>query len=267
MVRNVPMSFGVTALYLFLLSGAAYAAHPLITDDTGVQGKGRVQIEVNGAYGTDKETVAGGVAEKVTATAAAVTLSYGATDALDLVLGVPYVAAKVTDDGTTVYDESGMSDVSFDAKWRFFEKDGLSFALKPGLSLPTGDEQKGLGAGKTGYRLFLIGTVQSEPWAFHGNIGFIRNEFDPQGGAVDEEKNLWHASLATEYTAAKGLRVVGNVGIEKNPEKGATDDLAFALLGAVYALSEGVDIDGGIKVGLTDPETDTTLLAGVTFRF
>jgi hypothetical protein len=27
-------------------------------------------------------------------------------------------------------------------KWRFFEKDGLSFALKPGIAFPTGNEKK-----------------------------------------------------------------------------------------------------------------------------
>lgn len=30
-------------------AGAAFAAHPLITDDTGTQGKGKFQLEVNGA--------------------------------------------------------------------------------------------------------------------------------------------------------------------------------------------------------------------------
>jgi hypothetical protein len=34
-------------------------------------------------------------------------------------------------------------------KWRFYEKDGLSFAIKPGIILPTGEEDKGLGDGSS----------------------------------------------------------------------------------------------------------------------
>ena len=39
---------------LFLkLSGSAFAAHPLISDDPGVQAKGRFQLECNSEYGID----------------------------------------------------------------------------------------------------------------------------------------------------------------------------------------------------------------------
>lgn len=31
-----------------MAAGAVFAAHPLITDDTGTQGRGKFQIEVNG---------------------------------------------------------------------------------------------------------------------------------------------------------------------------------------------------------------------------
>jgi hypothetical protein len=43
---------------IFLLfHTVAWGAHPLITDDAGTQGKGKFQIEVNGQYDSDKETV------------------------------------------------------------------------------------------------------------------------------------------------------------------------------------------------------------------
>lgn len=254
----------VAILHLAIFCSLGFAAHPLITDDTGVQGKGKFQIEVNGETGTDKQTIAGAT-EKTSASQAATTITYGATDHLDIVVTAPYQWIRVKQDGTTVSSESGMADVTIEAKWRFFDKDGLSFALKPGISLPTGDEQKGLGSGKSAYSLFCIATKEAEPWAFHGNIGIIRNENDPQW--VDEEKNLWHASVAAEFAATKSLRIVGNVGMEKNPEKGASDNPAFGILGVIYSLTPDFEIDAGVKQGLTDPEMDTTLLAGVTFRF
>ena len=39
-----------------------------------------------------------------------------------------------------------------------FDKEGLSFDLKPGITLPTGDENKGLGNGRASYSLNLITT-------------------------------------------------------------------------------------------------------------
>jgi len=42
-------------LALLLFAGPSWAAHPLITDDTGTQGKGNFQLEFNGQYDRDKE--------------------------------------------------------------------------------------------------------------------------------------------------------------------------------------------------------------------
>ena len=253
---------GTLVLYAVLfVPVAAWAAHPLITDDAGTQGKGKFQLEVNGQYDSDKETV-GGVSVKSTGGQAGSTLSYGVIDNADLVLNVPYVWGKVKEDGVSTYDEKGLSDVSFEVKWRFFEKDGLSVALKPGISFPTGNDEKGLGTGKTGYHMFLIGSKEAAPWAFHANLGYIRNE-----NKADEQKNLWHASLATTYEVAKDLKLVGNIGIERNADKAADNDPAFLIVGAIYSLAENFDIDAGVKYGLSSSETDLSLMAGMAFRF
>lgn len=239
----------------------SWAAHPLITDDAGTQGKGKFQLEVNGQYDSDKETV-GGVSVKSTGGQVGSTLSYGIIENADLVLNVPYVWGKVTEGGVSTYNEKGFSDVSFEVKWRFFEKDGMSFALKPGISFPTGDDEKGLGTGKTGYHIFLIGLKEAAPWAFHANLGYIRNE-----NTAEEEKNIWHASLATTYEVAKDLKLVGNIGMERNADKTSDNDPAFLITGAIYSISENFDIDAGVKYGLTSSETDLSLLAGMTLRF
>jgi len=246
---------------VMLAPGMVWAAHPLITDDAGTQGKGKFQLEVNGQYDSDKETV-GGVSVKSTGGQAGATLSYGFIENADLVLNLPYVWGKVTEDGFSVYDEKGLSDISFEVKWRFFEKDGLSLALKPGISFPTGDDEKGLGTGKTGYHFFLIGSKEIAPMAFHANLGYIRNE-----NKADEEVNLWHASLATTYEVVKDLKLVGNIGMEKNPDKTVANDPAFLIVGVIYAVAENIDLDAGVKYGLNSSETDMSLLAGAAFRF
>jgi hypothetical protein len=246
---------------MMFLPVASWAAHPLITDDAGTQGKGKFQLEVNGQYDYDKETV-DGVSVKSTGGQAGSTLSYGIIENADLVLNLPYVWSKVEEDGVSVYDEKGLSDISFEVKWRFFEKDGLSIALKPGVSFPTGNDEKGLGTGKTGYHVFLIGSKEIASWAFHANLGYIGNE-----NKADEEKNIWHASLATTYEVVKNLKLVGNVGVEKNPDKAADNDPAFLIAGAIYSATENFDIDAGVKYGLTSSETDWSVMAGMAFRF
>jgi hypothetical protein len=147
-------------------------------------------------------------------------------------------------------------------KWRFYEKDGLSFALKPGLTFPTGEDEKGLGSGKVTYRLFLIGTKEIKPWTFHLNLGYIRNE-----NKLDENEDLWHGSLASTIEVIKNLKLAGNIGLERNTDPNLNDPKAFILGGVIYCLSENFDVDFGVKGGLTKPEEDYTILMGITWRF
>jgi hypothetical protein len=239
----------------------SYAAHPLITDDTGTQGKGKVQIEINSVFSRDKEKESG-VTIKERGGELATIISYGITDNADIVLGIPYQWFRIKENDLTVEKEDGLSDISLELKWRFFEKDRLSLALKPGITLPTGYEDKGLGIGRVTYSLFFITTKEIEPWAFHINLGYIRNE-----NKVDERKDLWHISLASELEVTKDLKAVANIGIERNPEKTSNTHPAFILGGLIYSLIENIDIDFGIKGGLNKPEKDLTFLVGISLRF
>ena len=161
-----------------------------------------------------------------------------------------------------MYSENGISDTVFDVKWRFFEKDGLGLAFKPGVSFPTGDDEKGLGTGKTGYHLFFIASQEIAPWAFHLNLGYIANE-----NKGDEEKNIWHASLAATYDVVENLKLVGNIAVEKNRDTAADNDPAFILGGIIYSITKSFDVDFGVKYGFTSSETDWSILAGTSFRF
>ncbi|MBI4689015.1 MAG: transporter [Nitrospirae bacterium] len=240
----------------YSLFTVSYAAHPLITDDTGTQGKGKFQLEVNGEYGHDKD-------DGITTNTGqmATTLSYGVIEPLDVVFGIPYQHIRVKDSETATTEE-GISDMSIELKWRFYERDGLSFAIKPGFTLPTGDDKKGLGSGRITYSLFFITTKEIKPWAFHLNLGYIRNDNN-----ADERKNLWHTSLAATVEVIKNLNLVGNIGIEKNTDKNVNIHPAFVIGGLIYSLSENFDIDFGVKGGLNKPETDYSVLAGITLRF
>ena len=251
-----------TVCLLVLIPMFAWAAHPLITDDTGTQGKGKFQLEVNGQYDYDKETQAG-VTMKTTGGQAAATLSYGVVDNTDLAVSIPYLWTRMTSDGAPVSNEKGISDASFELKWRFWEKEGVSLALKPGISFPTGNENRGLGSGETGYHVYLFGSKEAEPWAFHANLGYIRNDmkFDV------EARNLWHVSLATTYSVQKNLKIAADTGIERDADKTSHIEPAYFLGGIIYSVNEDLDIDLGVKHAVTTSETDVSVMAGTTYRF
>ena len=234
-----------------------WAAHPLVTDDAGTQGKGNFQFEVNGQYDHDKGS---GVTSTGGQTAA--TLTYGLTDTIDLAVGIPYLWIQ-EDSGQSSARENGFSDATMDVKLRFFEKDGLSFAIKPGLSFPTVAEGKGLGAGKIGYHFYMIGMKEVGAWTFLANLGYIRNETD----LTNCEKDIWHVSLATMYAVDEHWKIVANAMADRNSDKDSDNHPVSGIIGVIYSPTKNIDLDLGVKAGLTDSATDWSLLAGTTFRF
>lgn len=252
---------GLALCVVLFLPALSWAAHPLITDDTGTQGKGKFQLEVNGQYDYEKETIAG-VSTKETGGQWNTALTYGIVDNTDIVLSVPHQWVRVEENGVTTANANGVSDTTLELKWRFYEKEGLSFALKPGIIMPTGDDDRGLGSGKAGYTTLFIATKEMGPYAFHANLGYKRNE-----NAENNRSDLWHASIATVWAATKSLKLVADLGIDSNQDVESNTDPAYLLGGVIYSITENFDIDFGVKYGLTKTETDYSLLAGMTFRF
>lgn len=148
-----------------MFASVSFAAHPLITDDTSTQGKGKFQLEVNSEFTYEKERQYNAdenkwETKKETGGEFATILSYGIRDSLDIVLGFPYQWKKTRIDEVITADATeqgdGISDLSLEVKWRFYEKNGLSFAIKPGITFPTGDENKGLGNGREALLLIWV---------------------------------------------------------------------------------------------------------------
>ncbi|MDI6801495.1 MAG: transporter [Thermodesulfovibrionales bacterium] len=233
----------------------SYALHPLITEDTGVQGKGNTELEFGMEYARESED-----GQKQTTSSAALTMAYGLTDAIDLIVGIPYQRLRTKTDETTT--ENGISDMIVELKWKFYENNGLSLALKPGISIPSGDKDKGLGNGKAAYGIYFITTKEIEPVTLHFNAMYKRNE-----NSIEQRKDLWHLSLAAEVKVADGWRIVGNIGMDRNTDKESGKNPSFALGGLVYSPTKDIDIDLGYRQGLNKPATDYSILAGITWRF
>lgn len=237
----------VTLVILFLFQTEwTFAAHPLITDDTGTQGRGKFQVEFNGEFSDHH-----GHHETEVST----TLCAGLGEPSDLVVTAPYLSRNPEGERS----EDGMGDISIEMKWKFYENRGLSFAWKPGIVLATGDEKKGLGEGKKSYSLFLIGTKEMESFVVHLNLGYLKNR--------QELRDSWHGCLAAEYRVSEKLTMVTDVGMERNPDRESDTDPAFVLGGMIYSVNEDIDVDCGIKAGLTKAEPDYSILVGLAVRF
>jgi hypothetical protein len=246
-IRNVfTLCFLLFTLCFF---SNAHAMHPLISDDAGTTGTGKFNLELNAEYANDN-----GDSE----TQIAATLSAGIRENIDLVVSVPYVFTRI-DEGAKTLKEDGLSDITLELKWRFYEKDGLSFALKPGIILPTGDEGKGLGDGKAAYSLHFLTSKELDPVTLHLDLGYIRNG--------EELRDIWHYSLAAEYAVSKPLTLVANIGGETNPDRESNVHPLFLLGGMLYKINENFSVDLGLKTGLNKAEADYTVLTGIIVDF
>lgn len=263
MLKKGPFFF-----FTFFFSTNAYAAHPLITDDTGTQGKRKFQIEINSEFSTDKGRE-NRVSEQVTSGEAGTTLSYGIADTIDLVVGLPLQWYTIREGGRSTFHETGFGDMTAELKWRFLdsEEQKVSLALKPALSIPTGSEEKGLGCGMVSGGVTMIATSESELGALHCNLGYRHNKYSIEKNRVNTRNDIWHASLAAELNMTGNLRSVTNVGVETNEERRSNIHPVFLIGGIIYSIHENLDIDCGLKCGLNETETDTTFLAGLAARF
>lgn len=230
-----------------------FAAHPLISDDPGTQGKGNFQFESNA---DSSSLTIDDVRTQNTAVNTA--LTYGVTDTLDVGLNVPYL--NVLQDGTAT--QSGIGDATLLVKWRLYEGGPFSFALKPQLFFPSGDKNKGLGAGKTGYGVSALGALENDGFTVLGNVGYVYADNDR--GLL---KDIWSASVAVLYTVAPNTKLLFDVGTYRNSDSLATQDPSFALLGLIYGVNKKTDLDVGVKKGLNKAEVDYSVGIGLTYRW
>ncbi|TFH40890.1 MAG: transporter, partial [Chrysiogenales bacterium] len=213
------------------------------------------------------------------------TVSYGIIDPLDLVIGVPYGHVRSKESRIlyapplppggyqglrykTTGTDTGIGDPVVELKWQFFQRDGLSLAVKPGATLPLGNEDAGFGTGCVSPFLYFILSYENGRFLTHLNFGYIRNQNNQ-----NEREDLWHGSLALEFVLLDDwLRFIVNTGLERNPDTRSNYQDVFVLGGFVFSPSEYCDLDVGFKysvalAGAESPGPDYAILCGVTVRF
>jgi hypothetical protein len=235
----------------------ALGGHPLITEDTGTQGTGNSQLELTYELGHDQDAIT-----KTRGHSLGIVLAYGLTENTDVIFALPYERPTewVDTASTTI---QGISDMEIAAKWRFYEADALSFALRPGLGLPTGNENKGLGTGYITPSLFAVMAYETGPWASYLHFGYTRNFHD--GGV--ERNHIFHTSAGFLYTVNERMQLVGDVSYETNPEWSGHPYVGSMVIGLVYSVLPNLDVDIGYRKGLTESALDFALLTGLALQF
>jgi len=249
----------IAGLLTVLLMNAepALAAHPLLTEDTGTQGTGNSQLELT--YDGFRDRLAG---VKVRGAQSAALYSYGVIETADLQVGLPYLRLDEDEPGAQRRLTSGINDLSIDVKWRFYEQGAFSLALKPGITLPTGDADKFLGAGRVTWGALLVGSYEPGALAFHSHVGY-RNYDNTIGAKV----SLWHISAAATWEAVEHLKLVMDLSRDSNPVPGYYKPLVYLIGGAIWSPLKNLDLDIGYRYGASKPALDQGLLAGVTLRW
>lgn len=209
----------------------AHAAHPLVTDDTGIQGKGNHQIELN----ADRVRQNGALTS-----VGALTYTLGGTDHTDVFINAP----------ATLTAPSGINDASLGVKWRFFATESTSTALKTELLLPTGSADKALGNGKPGLVLTLITSHTTGHWSVHGNASVTVNRYGLPSDRDSKRGNLWRVSVASVYSITPQWKIAADAGVSQDTERTENRIPGYVLGGAIYSPTQAVDIDAGIRFGV-----------------
>lgn len=258
-----------TFLFALLIAGTAIAGPPLITDDAGTVEVGTVEVELNGSSPYDKETNAG-VTTKNNTTDAEMKLTTGLYRNLGISLAIPYtVSARVKENDQQTVKTDGLGDMSVELKCALAEFTGVTVAIKPSVILPTGNYSSGLSEGRWQFGATLIATREfaEGKYALHTNLGYEHHSYRSDVVKDSARSNIWSGSIAGEGKLMDGFLVVVDFGLASNPDTGSNELPVYALTGVSYEMNSHLGINAGVKLGLTKPEEDISILYGMVLKF
>lgn len=243
----------VIGTLLLAFAEAAVAAPPLITEDTGTQGKGVAQFEFTLEMPREER---GGTSYD--AVEASLVLNYGLAENLDLQFVLPYLRATGHAAGVRTKTE-GALDARVNVKWRFYERDAFSLALMPGLILPTGKE--GLSTERVNPGVWAVASWEPGALAVHADAGYRYLD-----NVLGLREHLYHASAALHYTPRASFKVVADQSWENSLQPGPTGTVCYTTLGAMWVFAPAVGIGCGVRYGHGEFAVERTYLCGMGLR-
>jgi len=260
---TIALSFSI------LITESALAGPPLTTDDASTVAVGTVEVELNGSYSDDRDTVFG-VTTKCSRTDAELKVTTGLHKNLGISVALPYnINERTRENGRLVGRNDGFGDITLEIKYAFAELAGVSFAIKPAVIMPTGSYSVGFSEGRWQFAGTLIATREFEEgrYALHANLGYERHDYRTAELRARTRSDIWYGSLAGEMEVTKGMFAVADLGLASTADKSTSQLSACALTGIRYEINDHLDLNAGIKLGLTRPEDDLTALYGIAMKF
>jgi hypothetical protein len=196
MKRNLLAAAGI--ILLALGADSAIAGPPFRTDDPEPVGYQNFEFYTF----TTGTSVAGDTA----GVGPAFEFNYGPTEDIQLHVVAPFGF----DSPSAAPNHFGYSDTELGVKYRFIQEDEKGsrpmVGIFPLIELPTGDEQKGLGAGYT--RVFLPVWIQKSfgDWTTYGGGGYWINKHRSTG-----DKNYWFFGWLLQKQVTKQLTLGGEI--------------------------------------------------------
>jgi hypothetical protein len=233
---------------LALATPVANAGHPMLSEDTGTQGRRNVELELGYAWSPRSPTSVFLFQPQ---------LSYGTSSRFDLIIQPSWTVVDTPDSG----HEKGLGDTNLDFKWRFYGAAPWSLGVRAGLQVPTAQRDLGLPYHKVSPHGLLVLTGDFTPLTLNANLGYSRVP-----GYLGARPDLLHFSAAATYAASERLFLVLDAAVDSNPDSRQGRPPAVALLGLIYTARPGLDLDVGYRGRLDTAAPIRQWLLGITYR-
>ena len=234
---------------LALAVPAAFAAHPLQTEDTGTQGAGNVEIE-NGLSRARFDST--------TSTTYQPQVSVGLAPTVDAIVQPSLVWLRAPAHASV----SGLGDTNIHAKWRFWGSDPWSLGIRAGLQAPTSQHGLGLPHGQVSEHALLVATWDAAPTTVHANVGVTRVPRAPGTRATTA-----HLSAALMQALDERLILTVDGEVDQDPDPSRRTWPGSLLAGAIWTARPGLDLDVGYQRSFSAQPLDRQWMAGLTYRF
>ncbi len=225
-----------------LLANAARAewGRTITVWDTRTPAQGKFQVKLNGIYQSSE--FEGNDTDRILARLYGI---YGIADNWAVRVAPLYTSWDVDGGGS----ESGLGDTRVLTIYRFLDeaKAGFDLAVKAGVTLPTGDDDKGLGSGHVEPDLFLLAAKTLGPVIAVANAGG-RLILDPNDG---EEDFILSFLLAGIYPLNEKTSLNAEFSADTARWDGE-DDYVELLFGGRFLPRADMVVKGGVSLGLTD---------------
>ena len=243
----------VALLVAATLAGAGHAAHPLISEDTGTQGRGKFELELGTTITHDQ----GGRIVELDPQ-----LSYGALAGLDVILR-PSLFCLTGAAADAAGRSHGFGATSLDLKWRPLTWGAWSVGTRAGVDLPTASQ--GIGARQPGTHALLMATYAADTMMGTANIAYDRVPRDP--ATPSARRDMLRISLATLVKLTSSVRLAADVAVMRADDVTQLAWPAMGMLGVIVSLPGWPDMDAGYQVPINRAAPSGVWLLGATLRW